>query len=126
VAKILIVEDSVDMRQMLRDLLEAMDHQVSEAVDGLEGVKAALTQMPDLIIMDLMMPSAGGDSTMRFMRGTPGLEKIPVLVVSAHADVAHIAKQLGAESWLAKPIRIEELSNRINSLLAPNTPIANS
>jgi len=118
-ALILVVEDSADMRQLMHDLLESMGHTVLEAIDGLEGVKNAISQRPDLIIMDLMMPNAAGDTTMRFMRGTPELAKIPILVVSAHADVANIARSVGADSWMAKPVSIEELTKRINSMLAP-------
>ena len=116
-AKILVVEDSADMRMLLTDLLESLGHTVLEAIDGLDGVKSALTQKPDLIIMDLMMPNAAGDTTLRFMRGTPELKAIPVLVVSAHADVAAIARSVGADSWMAKPVSIEELKKRINSML---------
>lgn len=121
-ATILVVEDSADMRQLMHDLLENLGHTVIEAIDGLEGVKNALTTSPDLIIMDLMMPNAAGDRTLMFMRGTPELAKIPVLVVSAHADVASIAKQVGADSWMAKPVSIDELSKRINSMLAAPRP----
>jgi DNA-binding response OmpR family regulator len=117
-ATVLVVEDSADMRQLMHDLLENLGHNVLEAKDGLEGVRVAITNRPDLIILDLMMPAAAGDSALQFMRGTPGLEKIPVLVVSAHSDVAHIAKQYGADDWMAKPVRIDELSRRIAALLA--------
>lgn len=121
-AKILVVEDSQDMRQLLQDLLETLGHDVIEAADGLQGVRAAISAPPDLIIMDLMMPNAAGDTTLQFMRGTPGLQKIPVLVVSAHADVAQIARQVGADSWMAKPVSLEELGKRINAMLAAHKP----
>jgi DNA-binding response OmpR family regulator len=118
-AKILVVEDSADMRQLMHDLLEAQGHEVIEAKDGLEGVKNAMSVKPDLIIMDLMMPNAAGDTTMRFMRGTPELDRIPVLVVSAHTDVAVIAKQVGANEWMSKPISMDELGKRVTALLTP-------
>ncbi len=117
-AHILVAEDSADARQLMRDLLEGMGHTVTEAADGLEGVKLAITNHPDLIIMDLMMPAASGDSALRFMRGTPGLEAIPVIVVSAHPDIARIAKQNGADDWVAKPVSIRELSDKVASMLA--------
>lgn len=119
-ATVLVVEDSADTRQMMHDLLESMGHAVVEASDGLDGVKSALSKRPDLIIMDLMMPNAAGDTALQFMRGTPELQGIPVLVVSAHADVANIARQVGADSWMAKPVSIEELSNRISAMLTPH------
>lgn len=119
-ATVLVVEDSADTRQMMHDLLESMGHAVVEASDGLDGVKSALSKRPDLIIMDLMMPNAAGDTALQFMRGTPELQGIPVLVVSAHADVATIARQVGADSWMAKPVSIDELSNRISAMLTPH------
>ncbi|MEP7289247.1 MAG: response regulator [Chloroflexota bacterium] len=117
-ATILVTEDHADARLLFRDVLEGMGYDVIEAADGLEGVKLALTHKLDLIILDLMMPAASGDSALRFMRGTPGLETIPILVVSAHPDIAKIAAQNGATSWVAKPIRIDELCNKVESLLA--------
>ena len=116
-ANILVAEDHADARLLMRDILEGMGHEVIEATDGLEGVKLALTSSPDLIILDLMMPAASGDSALRFMRGTPGLETIPILVVSAHPDIARIATQNGATSWVAKPVRIDELTKKVNALL---------
>ncbi|MCC7449164.1 MAG: response regulator [Anaerolineae bacterium] len=116
-ANVLVAEDSPDARQLMRDLLEGLNHNVAEANDGLEAVKIALTSHPDLIIMDLMMPAASGDSAIKFMRGMPELKDIPVLVVSAHPDVAHISKANGADDWVAKPISIRELAAKINNLI---------
>ena len=116
-AIILVAEDHADARLLMRDILEGMGHDVVEAGDGLEGVKLALTSSPDLIILDLMMPTASGDSALRFMRGTPGLESIPILVVSAHPDIARIANENGATGWVAKPVRIDELTHKIDALL---------
>lgn len=121
-ANVLVVEDSADARLLLRDLLEGLHHNVTEAEDGLEAVKIALTNRPDLIVLDLMMPTASGDSALRFMRGTPELKDLPVLVVSAHPDVAWIAKQNGADAWVAKPITIKELSQKIEAVLAIKRP----
>lgn len=115
---VLVAEDSTDARQLMRDVLEGMGHDVLEAPDGLEGVRLALTDRPDLIILDLMMPTASGDSALRFMRGTPELANIPVLVVSAHPDIARIAKQNGADDWIAKPVTIGELTAKITSILS--------
>ncbi|GAB4553515.1 MAG: response regulator [Anaerolineae bacterium] len=116
-AKILVVEDSIDARQMMVDLVESLGYMALEAKDGVDGVRVALTEHPDLILLDLMMPTASGDSALRFMRGTPGLADLPILVVSAHPDVEKIARQNGASGWIAKPITLNELRTRIDSLL---------
>ena len=117
-ANILVAEDHADARQLMRDILEGMGHNVYEAEDGLQSVKLALTNPLDLIILDLMMPAASGDSALRFMRGTPGLENMPILVVSAHPDVARIARENGATGYVSKPVSISELSRKIDDLLA--------
>ncbi len=117
-AEVLVVEDSVDARQLLRDLLEGLGHHVTDATDGVECVRLALTNRPDLIVLDLMMPAASGDSALIFMRGTPELADIPILVVSAHADVARIATSHGADDWIAKPVSIDLLSQKIKTILA--------
>ena len=121
-ATIMVVEDHADARQLMRDLIEGMGHTVVEASDGVEGVRYALSAPLDLIIMDLMMPVASGDSALRFIRGTPGLETIPILVVSAHPDIASISAQNGATGWVAKPVRIDELMTKIDKLLATDKP----
>jgi CheY-like chemotaxis protein len=117
-AKILVVEDIPDTRQMMVDLLENLGHVVSQARDGVEGVRVAITDRPDLILLDLMMPTASGDSALSFMRGTPDLSSIPIIVVSAHPDVEQIATQLGANAWLAKPVMYDELRRCINKVLS--------
>lgn len=125
-AKILVVEDIPDTRQMMVDLLENLGHAVIEACDGLEGVRVALSDRPDLILLDLMMPTASGDSALSFMRGTPSLNDIPIVVVSAHPDVEQIATQLGADSWLAKPIKYDELRRCINQMLSQSSASSSS
>jgi CheY-like chemotaxis protein len=117
-ANVMVVEDSPDARLLLRDLLEGLHHTVTEANDGLEAVKKVADQPARSNVLDLMMPTASGDSALQFMRGTPELADIPVLVVSAHPDVAWIAKQHGADAWVSKPITIKELSQKVEAVLA--------
>jgi CheY-like chemotaxis protein len=125
-AKILVVEDIPDTRQMMVDLLENLGHVVSQARDGVEGVRVALTDRPDLILLDLMMPTASGDSALSFMRGTPALSDIPIIVISAHPDVEQIATQLGANAWLAKPVMYNELRRCINEVLSQASASSNN
>lgn len=119
-AHVLVVEDAEDIRLLLVDLLDVMGHTVTEVSDGLSAVRVALSKRPDLVILDLMMPSASGDSALQFIRGTPELAKMPVLVLSAHVDVQAIATKFGADAWLSKPVEIKILREKITELLGKN------
>lgn len=112
-----MVDDSGDMRQLLRDLLASLGHDVLEAADGVEGTRVALAVQPDLIILDLMMPVAGGSFVLDIKRDAPGLHNIPILVVSAHTDIVGISRRRGADAWLSKPVRMADLNRQISELL---------
>ncbi len=116
-ARVLVIEDAEDVRQLLVDVLASMDHTAIEAADGLIGVQAALSDPPDLIILDLMMPAASGGSALQFIRGMPQIAHLPVLVLSAHSDIRRIAVDNGADAWLSKPVEIKKLREQIEKLL---------
>ena len=116
-ARVLVIEDAEDVRQLLVDVLASMDHMAVEASDGLTGVQAALNDPPDLIILDLMMPAASGGSALQFIRGMPQIAHVPVLVLSAHSDIRRIATDSGADAWLSKPVEIKKLREQIEKLL---------
>jgi DNA-binding response OmpR family regulator len=121
-AHVLVVEDADDIRLLLVDLLDVMGHTVTEVADGLSGVREAIRHPPDLIILDLMMPTASGDSALQFIRGTPQIAHLPVLVLSAHVDVEAIATRYGADAWLSKPVEMKTLREKITELLQRAAP----
>src|SRR5512141_3140182 len=119
-ATILIIEDAAELRQMLCSFITQLHYDVYEAANGLEGIKLAQAVKPDLILLDLMMPVASGDLALGFIRSTPGLNKTPVIVVSAHPNADRIAVQLDANACLKKPFRLDQLKN----LLEEYAPVA--
>jgi len=116
--KILIIEDTEEMRFLLKNYLERMlKYEVVEAPNGLDGIKVARAEKPDVIILDLMMPVATGDLALGFIRSTPTLSTIPVIVSSAHPNAQRIATQLGADSCLKKPYDLFALKEAIEKVL---------
>ncbi|KAB2905748.1 MAG: response regulator [Anaerolineae bacterium] len=107
--RVLIVEDDPDMRRLLELYIEPLGFEVIQAVDGLEALYQAQYYEPDLVILDLMMPVASGDLVLGFIRSTEKLKKIPVLVVSAHANIAALAEQYEADAYLQKPFSPQDL-----------------
>ncbi|HRE47329.1 MAG TPA: response regulator [Aggregatilineales bacterium] len=116
-AHILIIEDTEELREMMTTLVQRMGHEVSVAQDGLEGVRAAKTSRPDLIILDLMMPVASGDLTLGYLRSTDTFKHVPVIVVSAHPSAKAIADKLQAHC-IEKPFGFPELKALIDRLLS--------
>lgn len=104
------------MRDLFKLILEQMGHQVDVAQHGMEGMQQ-LKRRPDLVILDLSMPLASGDVVLGFIRSTPELKTTRVLVVSAHPDADRIARDLGANLCLHKPVSVDEVRKAVNELL---------
>lgn len=120
VRRILIVEDDADVRNLLEIYIRPLGCEVIQAVDGLEGLYQAQYYEPDLVILDLMMPIASGDLVLGFIRSTEKLKRIPVIVVSAHANIASLAEQYEADGYLQKPFSPEELRYAVRQFLPEN------
>ncbi|GAB4544513.1 MAG: response regulator [Anaerolineae bacterium] len=120
---VLIVEDDADLREIMSIIVGYLGYEVVTAGDGLDGLKMAKSLKPDLIILDLMMPTAGGDLTLGFMRSTDSLKHIPVIVISAHQKADVIAEKLDAQAIIRKPFEMEHLREQIRYYVEewPNT-----
>ena len=118
--RILIADDKVNNRRILERFLQSLDFVIIEADDGVEAVKLALTSQPDLILMDLVMPTKDGFEALKEIRASAALEQVPVVAVSASAFDATRARchTSGFEAFLPKPVRLEELLEVIQPLLA--------
>ena len=102
-ARILVVDDSMFMRQVLRNILTKAGHEVTEAENGEKAVEAAAKTKPDLLTLDLVMPGMGGMEALRRIRKANPSQK--VLVVSAVGQSAEVAEAvaLGAVDYIVKP-----------------------
>jgi CheY-like chemotaxis protein len=119
-AKILIIDDDDQFRTMLRQLLERNGYEIKEASGGKEGIKLYRESPTDLIITDLIMPGKDGIETIQeFKKDFPDIK---IIAISGGGrlgpqDYLHLAKLLGAQLTLAKPIDLPELLKAINELL---------
>lgn len=118
-ARILVVEDSPDIRALIRMLLQAADHEVFTASDGQEGVTATREKRPDLVLMDLSLPILSGWEAAREIKSDPETARIPVIAVTAHAMHGDRERALaaGCDGFVAKPIDEETFASVVASFL---------
>jgi two-component system, cell cycle response regulator DivK len=117
--RILVVEDEEDNRRIVRDLLTSVGYEIIEAVTGEEGVKAAETQLPDLILMDIQLPGLDGYEATRRIKANPVLHHIPIIVVTSYALSGDDAKAFaaGCDGYVSKPFSPRALLAKIRQYL---------
>lgn len=115
-SRILVVDDEPQIQRFLRPALTAAGYDVLEAVNGAEALKAAATQAPDLIILDLGLPDMDGKDVVTSLRGW---SDVPIIILSARDRESEkiLALDLGADDYVEKPFRIGELTARIRTAL---------
>jgi CheY-like chemotaxis protein len=112
-AKVLVVDDEVGIRETLKDLFEDEGFEVDLAADGLEGLDALRTRGPHgLVVVDLVMPNMAGDELIDIMRRDPALASIPIIMSTSHPDGAPAGVLL-----IRKPVDVNVLMNIVNGLL---------
>ena len=118
--RILVVEDQLDNRQILRDLLTSVGFQLLEAEDGAQGVAAAEAHRPDLILMDIQMPVLDGYEATRRIKANPALKAIPIIVVTSYAlsGDEEKARAAGCDDYITKPYSPRQLLAKVNAHLA--------
>ncbi len=124
-ARILIVDDDPTLLQMVKIMVEREGHQAILAEDGLEGEKLAKSHIPDLVILDVMMPKMSGYDVVKALRADPRTSKIPILILTARAQPMdeQMAIEVGADSYLAKPVTSRELIEKVDKLLSSAAPL---
>lgn len=117
--KLLLVEDNEMNRDMLSRRLERKGFEVVMAVDGGEGVAMALSERPDLILMDMNLPVLDGWEATRQIKAAPQTAAIPVIALTAHAMSGDREKGMaaGCDDYDTKPVEFERLLGKINALL---------
>lgn len=119
--RILVIEDQPDNRTILRDLLTAAGYVVLEAEDGEAGIAKALTEQPDLILMDIQMPLVDGYEAARRIKASPGMAATPIIAVTSYALAGDEAKTraAGCDGYIAKPFSPRALLAEVRRILEP-------
>jgi two-component system, cell cycle response regulator DivK len=117
--RILVVEDQLDNRQILRDLLENAGYEMIEAEDGEAALVAAAAHKPDLILMDIQLPILDGYEATRRIKADPELRATPIIVVTSYAlsgDETK-AREAGCDAYVTKPFSPRNLLAKIREYL---------
>jgi DNA-binding response OmpR family regulator len=117
---LLYIEDDESHRELATRMLTPRGFTVETAEDGVEGVESALRLLPDLILLDLMLPHMDGFGVMRSLKENVDTQNIPVLVISAWPtdDNRRRVREAGARGFVTKPFQAEELASQIRHILA--------
>ena len=120
--KILIIDDDEDIRMIVRlSLSRVGGMEVVEASGGAEGVRRAQDERPDVILLDMMMPTMDGSQTLAALRAQPATAATPVIFLSAKAVIAEVEhmRALGAAGVLIKPFDPRTLAEDVRALIKP-------
>lgn len=109
--QVLIIEDSNDIQEILRQILELEGYSVLSALNGQEAldILQSSPQLPNMILLDLMMPIMDGFEFRKLQKMNPRFAGIPVVVITADGDIQAKKMRVGANDYLKKPVDIERL-----------------
>ncbi len=116
--RVLLAEDDNALRRYLEVTLQRAGYEVLLASDGLDAMKVALASPVDLVITDAMMPNLSGHELCRFLRNSPGLSQIPIVLLSAIDRKEGNGDEGLANAFLAKPVSADALTKCVAGLLA--------
>jgi DNA-binding response OmpR family regulator len=118
--KILLADDEENLRLLLRTTLESPEWQILDVADGANALATALRELPDVIVLDWMMPGMTGIEVARRLREKPDTASIPIILLTAKGQVADraVGRELGVAGYLVKPFSPLELLEHIEAILA--------
>jgi two-component system phosphate regulon response regulator PhoB len=125
---ILVVEDDVDILQLVAHNLKAADFNVLTAQEGYEALSVAKKHLPQLVILDIMLPGLDGFEVCKELRRSPTTRNIPILMLTAKGEEVDriVGMELGADDYVVKPFSPRELILRVRAILrrfAPEEPV---
>lgn len=122
--RVLIVEDTKHIREIVAKILRNKGYTVYEAENGSDGFKLAQTQMPDLMLLDAMLPDMDGFEICTKLKAHPQHRRIPIIMLTAITGGSskqdeHWKKKSGADEFFSKPFRMNDLLVKIESYIGP-------
>ncbi len=117
---ILLIEDEPDIQTVVKFALEATGgHHVTVAEDGLQGLAVARAELPDVILLDVMMPRMDGHELLRLLKASDATSATPVIFLSAKAQQKDVEAglELGADGYLTKPFDSRTLSDQVETII---------
>ncbi|MBM7509838.1 MULTISPECIES: response regulator [Nocardioides] len=119
-ARILVADDDVDIRELVEFKLSTLGHEITAVADGAAAVEACQASRPDLAVLDVMMPGVSGLEAIRAIRADPGLADLPVILLTARAQESDVESGFdsGADDYITKPFSPRELAARVEALLS--------
>jgi len=118
-AKIVVADDDADIRDLVTFKLQQSGHDVVAVGDGAAAVEACRGEVPDLVVLDVMMPGMSGLEACRAIRLDQRLTKVPVILLTARAQESDIEQgfSAGADDYVVKPFSPRELASRVSAVL---------
>ena len=118
--RILVVEDDPDLRRILKLQLEDRGYEVSEAENGAEGFQSVRAELPDCVILDLMMPVMDGFGFLKRVRSIMNTTEVPIIILTASEDERNRVRgfQYQADEYMSKPYDLDKLALKVDQLLA--------
>ncbi len=118
--RVLVIEDSPLIQKLVAMCLQPLDVDLEQYLDGRTGLEATLARPPDLVLLDIGLPELDGWGVLQGLRGNLATRTLPVLVLTAHAqeEIRRRAEGGGADDFMVKPFRPEQLRRAVRDLLA--------
>jgi len=119
-ARILVVDDQLVMRELVKTTLATMNHEVTTAEDGVPALEIARTNEFDLVITDINMPVMNGISLVSKLRRISHMENVPILMLTTESSdfKKEKSKRMGANGWIQKPFTPDRLTKAVSTMLA--------
>ncbi len=123
-ARVLVIEDEADLQEILRYNLGQAGHEVRVVATGKEGLKVAQAELPEIVLLDLMLPDIPGTEVCKAIRKDPKTQHIAVVMITAKGEEIDrvVGFELGADDYVVKPFSVRELLLRMQSVLRRRVP----